>query len=96
MEGEDLTVMFDGADPPERAYWTTAYADQVAAGDGRWLLIADNQGKEKRLFDTEADPDEEDDVASDNPDQVDRLWQNIVDDAGGTMPVFGKTGVVRG
>jgi arylsulfatase A-like enzyme len=96
MDGEDLTVMFDGADPPERAYWTTAYADQVAAGDGRWLLIADNQGKEKRLFDTEADPDEEDDVASDNPDEVNRLWQNIVDDAGGTMPVFGKTGVVSG
>jgi arylsulfatase A-like enzyme len=96
MDGEDLTVMFDGADPPERDYWTTAYADQVAAGDGRWLLIADNQGKERRLFDTEADPDEEDDVASDNPDVVDRLWHNILDDAGGTMPVFGKTGVVSG
>jgi hypothetical protein len=35
-------------------------------------------------------------VASDNPDEVNRLWQNIVDDAGGTMPVFGKTGVVSG
>jgi arylsulfatase A-like enzyme len=96
MDGEDLTVMFEGADPPERDYWTTAYADQVAAGDGRWLLIADNQGKERRLFDTEADPDEEKDVASDNPAVVDRLWHNIVDDAGGTMPVFGKTGVVSG
>jgi arylsulfatase A-like enzyme len=96
MDGEDLTVMFDGADPPERPYWTTAYADHVAAGDGRWLLIADNQGEEKRLFDTEDDPDEETDVAGDNPDVVDRLWGNIVADAGGTMPVFGKTGVVTG
>jgi arylsulfatase A-like enzyme len=96
MDGEDLTVMFDGADPPERDYWTTAYADHVAAGDGRWLLIADNQGKERRLFDTEADPDEEDDVASDNPDVSDRLWNGILADAGGTMPVFGKTGVVSG
>jgi arylsulfatase A-like enzyme len=96
MDGEDLTVMFDGADPPERAYWTTAYADHVAAGDGRWLLIADNQGEEKRLFDTKADPDEENDVAGDNPDVVNRLWGNIVADAGGTMPVFGKTGVVTG
>jgi arylsulfatase A-like enzyme len=96
MEGEDLTVMFEGADPPERDYWTTAYADHVAAGDGRYLLIADNQGKERRLFDTEADPDEENDVAGDNPDVVDRLWRNIVNDAGGTMPVFGKTGVVSG
>jgi arylsulfatase A-like enzyme len=96
MEGEDLTVMFDGGDPPERAYWTTAYADHVAAGDGRYLLIADNQGKERSLFDTEQDPDEEKDVAGDNPDVVDRLWQNVLDDAGGTMPVFGKTGVVTG
>ena len=95
MEGEDLTVMFDGGDPPERDHWTTAYADQVAASDGRYLLIADNQGKEKRLFDTEEDPDEENDVAGDNPDVVARLWQNVLDDAGGTMPVFGKTGVVR-
>jgi arylsulfatase A-like enzyme len=96
MDGEDLTVMFDGADPPERSYWTTAYADHVAAGDGRWLLIADNQGKERRLFDTEQDPDEENDVAGDNPEVVGRLWQNVVDDAGGTMPMFGKTGVVTG
>ena len=35
-------------------------------------------------------------MAGDNPDVVDRLWRNIVDDAGGTMPVFGKTGVVTG
>ena len=96
MDGEDLTVMFDGADPPERPYWTTCYADHVAAGDGRYLLIADNQGDEKRLFDTEADPEEEDDVAGANPEVVDRLWRNVVDDAGGTMPVFGKTGVVTG
>jgi arylsulfatase A-like enzyme len=96
MDGEDLTVMFEGADPPDRAYWTTCYADHVAAGDGRYLLIADNQGKERRLFDTQEDPDEENNVAGDNPDVVDRLWRNVVDDAGGTMPVFGKTGVVTG
>jgi len=96
MDGEDLTVMFDDADPPARDYWTTAYSANVAAGDGRWLLIADNQGKERRLFDTEDDPDEQNDVADANPDVVDRLWQNILNDAGGTMPVFGKTGVVSG
>ena len=96
MDGEDLTVMFDDADPPARDYWTTAYSANVAAGDGRWLLIADNQGKERRLFDTEDNPSEDNDVADAHPDVVDRLWQNIVNDAGGTMPVFGKTGVVSG
>ena len=96
MEGEDLTVMFEGADPPERDHWTTAYSANVAAGDGRWLLIADNQGKERRLYDTEADPGEEKDVAGDNPDVVDRLWGYVLADAGGTMPVFGKTRVITG
>jgi arylsulfatase A-like enzyme len=96
MDGEDLTVMFEGADPPERPYWTTSYADHVAAGDGRWLLIADNQGEERRLFDTQEDPEENDDVAAANPDVVERLWQSLLIDAGGTMPVFGKNGVVRG
>jgi arylsulfatase A-like enzyme len=96
MEGEDLGVMFEGADPPERDHWTTAYSANVAAGDGRWLLIADNQGKERHLFDTESDPSEDKDVADQNPGIVDRLWQDILNDAGGTMPVFGKTGVIRG
>jgi arylsulfatase A-like enzyme len=96
MDGEDLTVMFEGAEPPDRNFWTTAYADHVAAGDGRYLLIADNQGKERVLFDTEEDPAEEEDVAAEHPDVVDRLWGNILSDAGGTMPVFGKTGVVSG
>ena len=96
MDGDDLTVMFDGDDPPERTYWTTCYADHVAAGDGRFMLIADNQGEERRLFDTEEDPAEETDVAAENPEIVARLWQNILDDAGGTMPVFGETGVVSG
>ncbi len=96
MDGEDLTVTFDDEDPPERPYWTTCYADHVAAGDGRWMLISDNQGEDRRLYDTQEDPDEEDDVAADNPEIVERLWQNVVDDAGGTMPVFGKTGVVTG
>ena len=68
----------------------------MAAGDGHYLLIADNQGNERRLFDTEADPDEENDVAAEHPDVANRLWRNIVNDAGGTMPVFGKTGVVSG
>ena len=86
MDGEDLTVMFDGADPPERDHWTTAYSANVAAGDGRWLLIADNQGKERRLFDTEEDPDEENDVADDHPDVVDRLWQNISTTRAGRCP----------
>ena len=95
MEGEDLTVMFEGADPPERDHWTTAYSANVAAGDGRWLLIADNQGKERRLYDTESDPDEEKTWPPTTPTWwtvCGRTWSTTRrDDA-----VFGKTASSRG
>ena len=96
MHGADLTTLFEGKKPRGRSYFTSAFNDYIIVGDGRWLLISDNQGKQRRLYDTESDQDEEKDVASDNPDVVDRLWQYVVNDAGGTMPVFGKTRVISG
>lgn len=95
MDGEDLSVLFDGREPPAREIWTTCYADFVAAGDGRYVLIADNQGKSRKLYDRRTDPAEETDVAADNGQVVDRLWGAVVEQAGGTMPVFSETGVVR-
>ncbi len=96
MSGENLGVLFDDREPPPRNIWTTCYANYVAAGDGRYVLIADNQGSERQLFDRRNDPDEENNVARANPEIVNRLWSAIVDQAGGTMPIFGRTGVVRG
>lgn len=96
MDGEDLSVMFRDREPPARPYWTTSYSSAVGAGDGRYLLISDNQGEDRRLFDTRADPRERRDVASAKPGVVKRLWRNLVDDAGGSMPVFGENGVIRG
>ncbi len=50
MDGETLTTVFDGGEPPERACWTTCEAGFVAAGDGRYMLNADNQGEARRLY----------------------------------------------
>jgi arylsulfatase A-like enzyme len=96
MNGEDLTVIFDGKDPPRRRYFTAAYADYLLAGDGRHILIAQSEGAERRLYDTEEDPGELRDIADDDPDKVDELWQALVDDAGGTLPQLGENGVVGG
>ena len=38
--------------------------------------------------------EEQEDVAADNEDAVDRLWDGILDDAGGTLPKLGPKGVV--
>ena len=96
MDGEDLTCLFDNRDPLARPCWTTSYATIVGAGDGRWLLASDNQGERPRLFDTKTDPREVDDVAAAHPDVERRLWERILYDAGGTMPVFGDTEVIAG
>jgi arylsulfatase A-like enzyme len=96
MNGEDLSVLFDGGKPPERRWFTACYADHVLAGDRDWFMIADSEGRRKRLYDRRNDPGELRDVASEHPELVDRLWRVLEDEAGGTLPQFGARGVVGG
>jgi len=98
MNGEDLTVLFEGGDPFPRPVWTACYADTVIAGDGRWFLMSNVIGGERReLYDTLTDPGELKDVSKENPEMVDKLWKALTDEAGGTLPMFGqKAGVLGG
>lgn len=96
MEGEDLGVIFDGAEPPARPVFTASYDDSVVAGDGRWFLISDNQGAQRQLFDTLRDPRERRNLAGQRADVARRLFAEVLDDAGGTLPRFGPTGALAG
>jgi arylsulfatase A-like enzyme len=80
MDGVDLSPLLDGRKPGRaRPYWTAAYNDHVAASDGRWLLISDNQGRRKRLY---ATSNEGVNVAGSHPQLVNRLWGYVKRDAG--------------
>jgi arylsulfatase A-like enzyme len=80
MDGVDLSPLLDGNKPGRERRWRTAsYNDHVAASDGRWLLIADNQGRRKRLY---AMSNESVNVASSHPNVVNRLWGYVKRDAG--------------
>jgi arylsulfatase A-like enzyme len=80
MNGVDLSPTLDGRPPAKkRRYRTASYNDHVAAADGRWLLISDNRGAEKRLY---RRANERVDVASRHPGQVRRLWGYVLKDAG--------------
>ena len=80
MNGVDLSPLLDGQRPAKRrAYRTASYNDHVAAADGRWLLISDNRGADKRLY---RRANERVDVASRHPGQVRRLWGYVLKDAG--------------
>ncbi|HEU0024345.1 MAG TPA: sulfatase [Thermoleophilaceae bacterium] len=82
MNGRDLSPLLDGKRVRPRSYFTACYTDHVNSRDSRWLLISDNQGRNKRLYDRRRDPGERRNVASSNPDQVRRLWSYIKKDAG--------------
>ena len=94
MNGVDLSPVFDGKAPAKkRGYRTSAYNTYVSAGDDRWLLIAGNRREELRLYDRKADPGETRNVARQHPQQVRRLWNLILRDAGPKgLPRFPKGG----
>jgi arylsulfatase A-like enzyme len=94
MNGVDLAPLFDGKRPAKkRGYWTSSYNTYVSAGDDRWLLIAGNRREELRLYDRKADPGEARNVARQHPQQVRRLWNLILRDAGPKgLPRFPKGG----
>jgi arylsulfatase A-like enzyme len=80
MNGADLSPLLDGTRPSRRrTYRTASYNDHVCASDGRWLLISDNRGRDKRLYRV---GHERSDVARRYPGQVRRLWAMIKRDAG--------------
>ena len=97
MNGADLSPLLDGKQPPRRRYRTAASNDHVNVRDGRWLLIAHNQGGERRFYDTKADPGERRRNVAASPDQVRRLWGYIKRDAGNddcrgsTVPAAART-----
>jgi len=98
MEGEDLTAIFDDDDPPlERPHFTTGFEQEVLVGDYRYLVNADSRGARKRLYDTDEDDisEREEGVTREESDEANNLWLEAVDDAGGTMPLFGATAAIR-
>lgn len=96
MNGEDLSVLFDGRQPPARPHFTSCYQDTWIAGDDDWVLIAPDAGRTRQLYDRRADPGETVDVAARHPDVVAQLWQVLVQEAGGTLPTFEDHGVIGG
>jgi arylsulfatase A-like enzyme len=99
MNGEDLSVIFEGRQPPPRPHFTSCYDNYVLCGDRDWFFISDSEGRRKRLYDKRADPRENRDVAAAHPEIVDRLWRVLEDEAGGTLPQFapsGAKGVIGG
>jgi arylsulfatase A-like enzyme len=89
MDGQDLSVLFEGGQPQERNHFTLGYDEYVWTRDDRYALVSRNDGAEARLYDLGEDPDMNTDVAGENPDVVDRMFEEyVIGDAGGPLPRY--------
>ena len=98
MRGEDLTQLLTAStqgDLPERPFSITRSGSLIIVRDKRWLMVADREQIERRLYDDdeEADDDDQeryDDVAADDPGQLTDMSLAALTVAGGTLPEFGS------
>jgi arylsulfatase A-like enzyme len=104
MEGEDLTALFDDVDEddlPDRPRSITAVGSNIIVRDSRWLMVADREEIERRLYDDDEEADDDnddkryDDVANDEPGILTELSLTALAAAGGTLPEFGPEGALR-
>jgi len=89
MDGEDLSVLFDGGRPQERNHFTLGYDEYVWARDDRYVMVSRNDGSNALLYDLSTDPDMNTDVAGANQDVVRRMFDEyVLGDAGGPLPRY--------
>ena len=102
MRGEDLTQLFDGVDEedlPDRPFSITCSGSLIMVRDKRWLMVADREEMERRLYDDDEEADDDDtrydDVANDEPGVLTDMSIAALTVAGGTLPEFGPEGALR-
>jgi hypothetical protein len=103
MGGEDLMALFDGVDEedlPERPFSITASGSLIVVRDDRWLMVADREKQERRLYDDDqkaGDPDKRryQNAAGDDPGVLTDMSIAALTLAGGTLPEFGPNATER-
>ncbi len=89
MEGQDLSVLFDGGEPERREHFTLGYDEYVWTRDEEYVMFARNDGAGARLYDLRTDPNMNTDIAGEHPDIVRRMFDDyVLKDAGGPLPRY--------
>ena len=102
MRGEDLTALFDDVDQwdlPDRPFSITASGQLIIVRDDRFLMVADREQIERRLYDDDEEAEDDitryDDIANEEPGKLTDMSTAALAVAGGTLPEFGPDGALR-
>ncbi len=89
MEGQDLSVLFDGEEPEPREHFTLGYNTHAWVRDQDYVMFARNDGAEAKLYDLRTDPNMNTDIARSNQEVINRMWSDyVLADAGGPLPKY--------
>jgi arylsulfatase A-like enzyme len=102
MGGEDLTALFDDVDEEDlydRPSHVTAVGSNIIVRDTRWLMVADREEIERRMYDDDEEVEDDitrfEDIANEDTGKLTELSQIALLVAGGTLPEFGPDGSIR-
>jgi arylsulfatase A-like enzyme len=89
MEGTDLSRLMDGEQPPEKreVHYGGMYNRFFIRTDD-YVLIGDNRGNERTLYDLRQDPHEFFDIEKKNRKLSEELYQHVLELAGGPLPYY--------
>jgi len=85
FEGKDLMPLVEGKADKVRDYATCGFCLSVWCRDDDYVLICRNTGDEPQLFDMRNDPEQNNNIASDKPKVVKRMFDLVIEDAGGPV-----------
>ena len=89
MEGQDLSVLFDGEEPGERSHFTAGYHNFVWARDSGYAMVSRQDRENARLYDLRRDPEMQQDISAGHPDVVRQMFDKyVLGDAGGPLPDY--------
>jgi arylsulfatase A-like enzyme len=78
LHGQDLSVLFDGGQPEARPHFTLGYGAFVCARDEHYVMFCRNDGAGARLYDVRTDPLQQRDLAEDDSDTVEKMFEEYV------------------
>jgi arylsulfatase A-like enzyme len=87
MEGQDLSILLDGKEPEPRDHFTLGHHEFAWTRDEGYVMFAKNDETEARLYDARNDPQQTRDLAEDDLETVEKMFEEyVLKDAGGRWP----------